>query len=83
MELLFKSEAIKQLKKIGSNDQKKAKKKINVLLTFPLAGKPLKGKLTGLYSLKVWPLRIIYTFNPKKQIIIIQTVEYRGSAYKN
>ncbi|MCX6706284.1 MAG: type II toxin-antitoxin system RelE/ParE family toxin [Candidatus Woesebacteria bacterium] len=83
MELLFKGEAIKQLKKIGSNDQKKARKKINGLLTYPLAGKPLKGKLSGLYSLKAWPLRIIYTFNPKNQTITIQTVEYRGGVYKN
>lgn len=83
MELLFKNEAIKQLKKIGFNDKKKAKKKINILLTFPLAGKPLKGKLSGLYSLKAWPLRVIYTFNSKNQTIIIQTVEYRGGVYRN
>lgn len=83
MELLFKDEAIKQLKKINPIDKKKAKKKITNLLFNPLLGKPLKGKLTSLYSLKVWPLRIIYTFNPKKQIITIQTVEYRGSVYKN
>ena len=83
MELFFKNEAIKQLKKIHSADKKKAKKKIAGLVDNPLLGKPLKGKLAGLYSLKAWPLRIIYTFNPKTQTIIIQTIEYRGSVYKN
>ena len=82
MQLLFKDESVKQLKKIATADKKKAKKKITALTSNPFLGKPLKGKLAGLYSLKAWPLRIIYTFNPKTKTIIIQTVEYRGSVYK-
>jgi len=82
MELLYKNEAIKQLKKIATADKKKAKKKITSLLANPLLGKPLKGKLAGLYSLKAWPLRVIYTFDPKTKTIVIQTVECRGGVYK-
>ncbi len=82
MELLYKNEAIKQLKKIAAADKKKAKKKITSLLANPLLGKPLKGKLAGLYSLKAWPLRVIYTFDPKTKTIVIQTVECRGGVYK-
>lgn len=82
MELLFKGEALKQLKKINPIEKRKAKKKIMNLLSNPLLGKPLKGKLSGLYSLKAWPLRIIYTFDSTKQTLVIQTVEYRGSVYK-
>jgi len=82
MELLYKNEAIKQLKKIPAADKKKTKKKITGLITNPLLGKPLKGKLAGLYSLKAWPLRVIYTFDPKTKTIVIQTVECRGGVYK-
>ena len=83
MQLLFKDEAIKQIKKINSSDKKKVKRRIANLASNPLIGKPLKGKLSGLYSLKAWPLRIIYRFNAQKQVIVIETVEYRGSVYKN
>lgn len=83
MKLLFKNEAIKQLKKINPSDKKKAKKKMAILISNPLMGKALKGKFRGLYSLRAWPLRIIYTFNAQKQTIVIETVEYRGGVYKN
>jgi len=82
MELVYKSEAIKNLQKIGQADLKKAKKKILSLQTNPLEGKPLQGKLFGLRSLRAWPLRIIYTYNPKSKTITIETVDYRGDVYK-
>lgn len=83
MRLIYKHEAIKRLQKIGSTDKIKAKKKILNLLANPYLGKPLKGKLTGLYSLKAWPLRIIYTIDTERQIIQIETIDYRGNVYKN
>lgn len=83
MKLVYKNEAIKRLKKIGSADKITAKKKILLLLSDPYLGKPLKGKLTGLFSLKSWPLRIVYTFDPENQMIQIETIDYRGSVYKN
>jgi len=83
MKLVDKDEAIKRLKKIGSADKTKSKKKILGLLSNPYMGKPLKGKLHGLYSLKAWPLRIIYTYDPDRQIIQIEDIDYRGDVYKN
>lgn len=82
MWLIFKDEALKHLKKIGTADSKKAQRKIEYLQTNPLAGKPLQGEHRGKYSLKAWPLRIIYTFDPKKNTITIETVDYRGGVYK-
>ena len=83
MKLVFKDEAIKRLKRIGSADKIKAKRKIYSLLSDPFQGKMLVGKLKGFRSVKAWPLRIIYCFDPVDQIIQIETIDYRGSVYKN
>ena len=82
MEINYKPEAVKQLRKIGPNDLQKAKRKIYSLLSDPFAGKPLQGKLSGLRSLRAWPLRIIYTLDSKANLITIETVDYRGDVYK-
>ncbi len=81
MEVIYSSKAIKQLKKIGPAEKIKAKKKILALCENPLLGKPLKGELSSLRSLRAWPLRIIYTYDAEKQILQIVTVDYRGSVY--
>ena len=82
MQILYKTEAVKNLKKLSAAEKQKAKKKIESLLSNPLAGKKLKGEFSDLRSLRAWPLRIIYLFNPKSQTIIIITVDYRGNVYK-
>lgn len=81
MRILYKSEAVKNLKKIAPPERQKAKRKIDALLANPLAGKKLKGEFSGLRSVRAWPLRIIYTFDTEKQILQIVTVDYRGSVY--
>jgi len=82
MKITYSPLAIKQLRKIAPNDKIKAKKKIETIKSDPLSGKPLKGELTGLRSLKAWPLRIIYIFDPKHKVVKIVTIDYRGSVYK-
>jgi len=82
MEIRYKPEAIKQLKKIGISDLKKVRRKIDSLYTDPFGGKLLQGKLKGVRSLRAWPLRIIYTFDSDSKVIIIETVDYRGDVYK-
>lgn len=81
VKIVYKAEAIKQLKHIGPIELKKARKKIISLAIEPLLGKPLQGKLKGLRSLKGWPLRIIYTFHVDTKTIVIETVDYRGHIY--
>ncbi len=82
VKLNYTREALKRLKNIPQSDQNKIKRKINILLTEPLAGKPLKGMFSGNRSFRAWPLRIIYQFNSKTKTILIITIEYRGQAYK-
>ena len=82
MKIFYKDEAVRKLKSLGPIEKKKAKRKIENLLLNPLLGKQLKGEFLGLRSLKAWPVRIIYTFDPKSETITIITVDYRGSVYK-
>ena len=82
MQIFYKEEAIKNLKNIHASDKQKAKKKIESLLANPLLGKKLKGEFSELRSLRAWPLRIIYLFNPEAKTITIITVDYQGNVYK-
>lgn len=82
MNLIYRDQATKDLKNIGLVDRKKAIKKIESLLLNPLAGKKLEGDLSHLRSLRAWPLRILYTFEPSTQTIVIKTIDYRGQVYK-
>jgi len=82
VKLVFRDEARKKLNRIGAKDVPKVKKKIGSLLLHPLVGKPLSGEFAGTYSLKAWPLRILYSFDSKTQTIIIETIDYRGDVYK-
>ncbi len=80
MKLYYKSEVIKQLKKLPLSERKKVIRKLELLSQDPLSGKSLRGELQGLYSLRVWPYRIIYEINGKE--IIIYSVMHRQSVYK-
>lgn len=82
MQILYRSEAVKNLKRLNPLEKQKAKKKMEILTSDPLSGKKLKGELSKLRSLRSWPLRIIYTFEPKSQTITIITVDFRGNVYK-
>lgn len=82
MEIIYAPEVLKSLSKIPPPDLKKIKKKIEILKSDPLSGKNLKGEFAGLKSLRAWPLRIIYIFDNKKEIIKIVAIDYRGQVYK-
>lgn len=82
VKIVYSDEVLKQLKRIGPAELKKARKKIISLADDPLAGKQLQGKFTGVRSLKAWPLRILYAFDPDTQTVIIKAVDYRGDVYK-
>ncbi len=81
MKVIFSPLAIKKLKKIGPAEKIKALKKIEQLKTLPITGKQLQGEFSGIKSLRAWPLRILYTFDPQNQTIKIITIDYRGSVY--
>lgn len=82
MELVYSPTSIKHLKRIGPAEKKKAKIKIEMVVSNPLMGKLLQGEHAGQRSVYAWPLRIIYTFEPQSQIIEVIDVDYRGNVYQ-
>jgi len=47
----------------------------------PLSGKKLQGRLKDTYSLRVWPYRVLYEFDNKKDIIITD-IKHRKDVYR-
>ena len=80
MEIIYRDFASKQIKKLPKNELKKVISKIEKLSLNPRVGKLLRGELSGLYSLRVWPYRILYEFNNKT--LTIYSVAHRQSVYK-
>ena len=64
---------------------KKLKIKIDnakkLLANNPYIGKKLKGELTGQYTLRIWPYRIVYFIKPNKDIVITD-IGHRKDIYR-
>ena len=48
----------------------------------PLVGIKLEGQLSDYYKLRVGDYRIIYYFEPKKNLIVVVKLEHRQGVYK-
>lgn len=79
MNLEYKPEAVKQLKKLPLSEKKKIIKKLELLSQNPYAGKLLKGELGGLRSLRAWPYRIVYETSGES--LVIFSIAHRQSVY--
>ena len=82
MKLVYSKDSIKSLKKLPQNKQKKLAIKLYFLKNNPQAGKVLKGVFKSLFSLIVWPYRIIYELDTKEKIITIHKIQHRQGVYK-
>ncbi|OGG14799.1 hypothetical protein A2773_06895 [Candidatus Gottesmanbacteria bacterium RIFCSPHIGHO2_01_FULL_39_10] len=80
MNLSYKPQVIKQLKKLPLSEKKKVIRKLELLANDPLTGKQLKGELAGFRSLRVWPYRIIYEIS--KDEITVYSIAHRQGVYK-
>jgi mRNA interferase RelE/StbE len=80
--LLIGKNALKDIKKIPQKDKEKIIFRIKGLITHPFHANQLKGLLKGLYKLKVWPYRVIFTINNKANTIHIIYIGHRKDIYK-
>lgn len=77
----YRQEAVKALQKIPSSWQRRIVRAIDGLKENPYSGKKLQGKLSGAFSLRVWPYRIIYCIDKVKITIIILEIGHRQGVY--
>lgn len=82
MEVVLSSDAAKQFQHLPQTEQIKIRKKLLVLEKVPYSGKKLTGELTGIYSLRVWPYRVLYEINEGKKRVDILKIAHRQGVYK-
>lgn len=60
-----------------------AEEALALLQREPHAGYPLRGRLRGLYSLRVGSYRIIYQISDNDKTVRVATIRHRSTAYGN
>jgi len=48
----------------------------------PRSGKPLRGELSGKWSIRIGDYRIIYIINDQEKIVTLLSVKHRKAAYR-
>ncbi|MCB9807683.1 type II toxin-antitoxin system RelE/ParE family toxin [Candidatus Peribacteria bacterium] len=80
--VLLSKRAEKSLFKLSLKDQKRMAEGLLALQNNPFAGKKLEGEHKGLWSLRVWPYRIIYTIEKKIVTVTVVAIGDRKDVYK-
>jgi mRNA-degrading endonuclease RelE of RelBE toxin-antitoxin system len=79
-EVTFSKEFVKRMRKLSKKGQIMILRKVRGLESDPYEGKPLRGALVGLYSLRQGEYRVICTISKNKISVI--TVGHRSSIYE-
>lgn len=82
MLVILSKDAQRQYEHLPKTERIKVRKKLLFLEVNPTAGKKLMGELSGIYSLRAWPYRIIYELNRKEKRVEILKIAHRQGVYK-
>ena len=80
--ILLSRKANSFLNKLDKQDGKRIKKKLRELSNNPELGKPLIGKLSGLWSLRIGIYRAIYQIRKSELLILVLKIGHRERIYK-
>ena len=80
--IFFTKDSQKQYDKLPKTVQPRIAKALATLSWDPFKGKKLGGELAGLYTMRAWPYRIIYTVDQIQQEVIVTSIQHRQGAYK-
>ena len=72
----------KTVSKFPMKVQQRIDQVFDMLKQNPLAGTKLGGRLSKYYKFRLGDYRIIYSFDAKNSIVIIDKVEHRQGVYK-
>lgn len=75
MNIFITPEAEKQYNHLPPSEQKKIRKRLQLLEGDRYIGKKLSGSLSELRSLKAWPYRIVYFIDEKSKSIFVVTIK--------
>ncbi len=82
-QVILAKSAEKRLKRLPRAKKVRVLKALKDLEKDPYLGKPLVGELSGLFSLRIWPYRVIYQIEKKRLIVIVFNIGHRQGVYKN
>ena len=82
-QVILAKSAGKKLKKLPKKKRLGILKALKELEKDPYLGKPLIGELSGLFSLRIWPYRVIYRIEKSRLMVIILDIGHRQGIYKN
>lgn len=81
-QVVLRKKAQKDLEKLD----KRYKQRILVALTKlgenPYLGNPLRGDLSGKFSLHIWPYRLIYVIYKSQLVVYVIDIGHRQGVYK-
>jgi len=80
-QVILAKKAVKNLRKIDKRYKGRILTALVRLSSEPYLGKSLVGQLSGRFSLKIWPYRIIYQILENKLIIYVIIIEHRQGVY--
>ena len=81
-QLRLKPSAQKQLDKLEQRDRLRVEAMVIAIRENPFAGKKLKGEYEGSYTVRAWPIRIIYDVYKKDLLVLVIRIKHRGGAYR-
>lgn len=80
--VLLTRESEKDLAKLPAPKRVLVFKALDGLSADPFLGKALHGELKGVYSLRVWPFRILYRVEKKQLVVLVLSIPHRKDAYR-
>jgi len=75
-------EFLKSLEKLDRQTNQRIIRSIEDIALKPFLGKPLRGELQGIYSLRVGEYRVLYSINTRKRELIVHVAKHRSKVYE-
>ena len=79
--ILLDEKADRFLQKLQHTDRERIKNRLNDLTHHPQLGKPLVGRLSGLWSLRIGDYRAIYQIRNNELLIFVLQIGHRKNIY--
>lgn len=79
--ILLSPQSDRFLKKLDESTGKRIKDKLRALSNNPELGKPLVGRLAGLWSLRIGDYRAIYQIRRPELLILVLKIGHRKNVY--
>ena len=83
--VVFRKAALRKLAALPASERQRLFDAVSRLAEDPATGTPLKGKLAGLYRLRVGDRRVIYEITPDAEAgptVVVRAIGSRGDIYR-